>query len=164
MTLSEKRLWEQLRKLKLHIRRQAPIGRYVADFAQHAAAVVIEVDGGWHDSEPAQLRDAQRDQWMEGQGYRIIRVRDQLVFRDAEAVAERIGLIIKQRLERHPAALDWARPFPSMGKGRDGVEASASTGVAQGGAGADARATGLSRASTPTPAPPPLRGRGSERT
>ncbi len=45
MTGPEKRLWKALRKTGLHIRRQAPIGRYIADFACHEARVVIEVDG-----------------------------------------------------------------------------------------------------------------------
>jgi very-short-patch-repair endonuclease len=54
MTVSEKRLWEALRALNLHIRRQAPIGRYVADFAHHGAKIIIEVDGGRHDLPEAQ--------------------------------------------------------------------------------------------------------------
>ena len=86
MTLPEKVLWKALRKMGLHVRRQAPIGRYVADFAVHGAGLVIEVDGGWHDFPNAQLRDVQRDVWLESQGYRVLRFRNQQVLDDVEAV------------------------------------------------------------------------------
>ncbi|HEY3797327.1 MAG TPA: DUF559 domain-containing protein [Caulobacteraceae bacterium] len=126
MTLAEKRLWEALRKLDLHVRRQAPIGRFVADFAQHAARLVIEVDSPWHDSDEAQLRDAERDAWLEGQGYSVLRVQGSEVLRGAEAVAERIGDEIRRRRggsahlspsPQHPAYTPTPAPPPSRGRG-----------------------------------------------
>ena len=155
-TLGEKRLWEELRKLKLHIRRQAPIGKYIADFAHHAARVVIEVDSAWHDGEEAQLRDAERDAWLQSQGYIVLRFRDEALS-TPEIVAEQVGMQIAARLGRPRAS----PPFPSMGKGRDGVEAPASTDGHPMGAGAISFSSPRQRASTPTPAPPPSRGRGS---
>jgi very-short-patch-repair endonuclease len=104
MTLPEKVLWKALRKMDLHVRRQAPIGRYVADFAIHDAGLVIEVDGGWHDLADAQLRDVERDAWLESQGYKILRFRNQQVSDDLEAVVDAI-------LKSLP---------PRWGKGRDG--------------------------------------------
>jgi very-short-patch-repair endonuclease len=90
MTLSEQALWRVLRRLKLHARRQAPIGRYVADFAIHEAGLVIEVDGGWHDEPEVQLRDLERDAWLVSQGYRVLRFRNQQVFNDVDGVVEAI--------------------------------------------------------------------------
>ena len=156
MTLGEKRLWDELRKLKLHIRRQAPIGRYIADFAHHAARVVIEVDSPRHDGAEAELRDAERDAWLDSQGYKVLRFRDEALSAP-EQVAEMVGREIETRLGRPKAST----PFPSMGKGRDGVEAPAATSGGQLGAGANLPASPQHRASTPTPAPPPSRGRGS---
>jgi very-short-patch-repair endonuclease len=156
MTLGEKRLWEELRKLKLHIRRQAPIGRYIADFVHHTARLVIEVDSPWHDSDDAQLHDAERDEWLGSQGYRVLRVRGEALMAPHD-VAERVAQIISDRLGRPKAST----PFPSMGKGRDGVEAPVVTGVGPLGAGANLHASPQRRASTSTPAPPPSRGRGS---
>ena len=43
MTWTEARLWKELRKLDANFRRQAPIGRYFADFASHARRLVIEI-------------------------------------------------------------------------------------------------------------------------
>ena len=88
MTLPEKALAEALRKAGLCARRQAPIGRYVADFAFHGAALIVEVDGPWHDFPDAQLHDAERDEWLASQGYRILRFKNQHVLNDLNGVVE----------------------------------------------------------------------------
>ena len=76
-TEGEKRLWRELRDFKLHyglhVRRQAPIGVYVADFAIQSVKLIIEVDGEHHFMPEAIQRDAKRDAWFTGQGYEIIR-------------------------------------------------------------------------------------------
>jgi very-short-patch-repair endonuclease len=90
MTLGEQRLWTALRALKLNIRRQAPIGPYVADFACHAAKLVIEIDGYYHSLPDRQAADVQRDQWLARQGYRVLRVADAEVHDDLAKVVDRI--------------------------------------------------------------------------
>jgi len=112
MTLPEQALWRSLRRLGFHVRRQAPIGRYVVDFAIHEMRLVIEIDGGWHDFPEAQLHDATRDDWLRSQGYRVLRFRNQQVLDDAEGVVEAI-------LSSLP---------PRWGKGRDGGGGSAASG------------------------------------
>jgi len=107
MTLSEKNLWKALRALDLHIRRQAPIGRYIVDFVQHSARLVIEVDSGWHDHPEAQLRDAERDAWLAEQGYRVMRVRDGEAGGNPYLVAERVAA----EIQRSPPS----QPFPHQG-------------------------------------------------
>ena len=103
MTASERRLWEALRKLGLHFRRQVPIGRYIADFASHAAKLIVEVDGARHDLPEAQLHDLERDAWLTSVGYRVIRVADSRAYEYPQAVAEEIASLP-----------------PRRGKGRDG--------------------------------------------
>jgi very-short-patch-repair endonuclease len=77
MTDGEKRLWSELKEFRrhygLHVRKQAPIGPYIVDFAVHARNLVIEVDGEHHFTPDGMKRDARRDQWLRGQGYRVIR-------------------------------------------------------------------------------------------
>ncbi|WP_255357001.1 endonuclease domain-containing protein [Caulobacter sp. Root655] len=107
MTASERVLWEALRRFNLHIRRQAPMGRYVLDFVHHGARLVIEVDGGRHDLPEAQLHDAERDAWLNAQGYRVLRIRDRDAFGDADAVADRIAA----EIQRSPPS----QPFPHQG-------------------------------------------------
>jgi very-short-patch-repair endonuclease len=100
--VSEKKLWEELRKLELRVRRQAPIGRFVVDFAHHAARLVIEVDGARHEFTDAVLADMERDAWLQSQGYLVVRVRDTEAIDYPEQVAERIALLIRSRTDRWP--------------------------------------------------------------
>ncbi|MES2036025.1 MAG: DUF559 domain-containing protein [Pseudomonadota bacterium] len=97
MPLSEKKLWEALRALKLGMRRQAPIGRYTADFAHHAASLVIEVDGRRHDQPDEQLKDIERDAWLSSQGYYVHRVRDDDALARPFDIAEQVADIIRSR-------------------------------------------------------------------
>ena len=77
MTEGEKRLWAELRDFKrlygLHVRKQVPIGPFIADFAIHSAKLVIEVDGEHHFTADGQAKDARRDDWLKNTGYRIVR-------------------------------------------------------------------------------------------
>ncbi len=100
MTSAEKRLWPELRILDVRIRRQAPIGPYMVDFACHAASLVIELDGPLHDLEEEQIHDAIRTAWLESQGYRVMRFRNRQAF-------EQPGLILAQIEAALPKA---ARP------------------------------------------------------
>ena len=77
MTMGERKLWSEQRQFKRphgrHVRKQAPIGPYIADFAIHSAGLVIEVDGEHH-FEPGQLvQDQRRDAWLKRQGYKVLR-------------------------------------------------------------------------------------------
>lgn len=105
MTLPERNLWRKLRKLGLNFRRQAPIGRYIVDFAFHAASLVIEVDGPLHDLPEKQQHDVAKDAWLRSEGYRVLRFRNVQVMDDLESTMEAI-------LRTLPAR--W-------GKGRDGA-------------------------------------------
>jgi very-short-patch-repair endonuclease len=91
MKPSEQRLWKELRKLDAHIRRQAPIGPYVADFICHARKLVIEADGEIHERlADVALRDVARTEWLRGQGYRVIRFTNRQVDADVWAVVQEI--------------------------------------------------------------------------
>jgi very-short-patch-repair endonuclease len=109
MTLPEKVLWKALRKPDLGFRRQAPIGRYVADFVCLSARVVVEVDGGVHALAEVQLRDAKRDAWLKSEGYRVLRFKNELVLDDLDGVMATIRTLLprgeKGRDEGERAAL-----------------------------------------------------------
>jgi len=73
-TFAERKLWHFLRtkQFSAHkFRRQEPIGRYVVDFVSCEVKVVIELDGGQHAHE--QAKDQERDQWLESQGFKVLR-------------------------------------------------------------------------------------------
>ena len=73
MTDAEHLLWRHLRghRLAQHkFRRQQPLGPYVVDFVHFGARLIVEADVGQHN---ASERDAQRDAWLKGQGFRVLR-------------------------------------------------------------------------------------------
>ena len=75
-TVAEKQLWNELRHLRaqgFHFRRQAPIERFIVDFACLAHRIVIEVDGIQHDSIDGRSKDAARDAHLHWLGYKVLR-------------------------------------------------------------------------------------------
>jgi len=90
MTRSEVLLWVRLRartNREPNFRRQHPIGPYITDFCCSTARLVIEVDGGVHEDDERQLRDARRDAYMNERGYRVLRIDARAVFNDPDKVA-----------------------------------------------------------------------------
>ncbi len=92
-TPQERRVWQRLREInKLGIsrfRRQAPIGRYIADFACFRTRIVVEIDGSQHvDSE----MDGIRDHWLRNEGFRVLRFWNTDVNDNLDGVAEAIAL------------------------------------------------------------------------
>jgi guanylate kinase len=74
-TEAEALLWEYLRAdaLGVTFKRQHIIGDYIADFACVSARLVVEIDGGYHQLSQQQWNDEQRTQWLESQGFTVIR-------------------------------------------------------------------------------------------
>ena len=77
MTDGERKLWSELREFRrlygVHVRRQAPVGPFVADFVIHEHKLAIEVDGEHHFTPDGMKKDRQRDDWFASQGYRVLR-------------------------------------------------------------------------------------------
>src|SRR5215207_9804403 len=74
-TDAERKMWFLLRSLKplgIHFRRQAPVGIYIADFAWHARRLIVELDGSQH-ADARRAYDAKRTEWLQSQGYRVLR-------------------------------------------------------------------------------------------
>ena len=85
-TESEARLWSALkaRQLGVSFRRQVPVlGLFIADFLAPAIKLIVEVDGAIHARKPGP--DARRDRKLQRAGFRIVRVRAQLVLSDLSA-------------------------------------------------------------------------------
>lgn len=99
-TLTEDRLWKNLRKVEgFHFRGQAPFGPYAVDFVCHRERLIVEVDGGIHGLEAVMERDAKRDAWLTARGYRVLRVSDQAVAHD---VASIVTLILAEISDAPP--------------------------------------------------------------
>lgn len=101
MTPAEQALWFELRRVRVpgtHFRRQAVIGPFVVDFVCHAANLVIEIDGGAHNAPDAAARDVERQHWIDGRGYRVLRFSNAEVLCDPRRVARAICALASTRL------------------------------------------------------------------
>ena len=103
MSDPERRLWSHLRMRQLggyKFRRQHPIGPYIADFVCLERRLVVEVDGGQH-AEPEQMRhDARRTQWLQNEGYHVVRAWTSELSENLDGVLE---LILHELEHRHGA-------------------------------------------------------------
>jgi len=91
MTDAERRLWSvlQCKQLQgLKFRRQAAIGRFVVDFVCFSHKLIVELDGGQHNEESARSYDQRRTDWLQSQGYRVLRFWKHDVMEDTDAVIE----------------------------------------------------------------------------
>ena len=90
MTPQERQFWTRLRELNrmlgTHFRRQAPVGPFIADFAEFQHRLVIEADGGGHGG----VKDTARDDWFAAQGFRVLRVWNNEVRGNVEGVMQMV--------------------------------------------------------------------------
>lgn len=90
-TPAERKLWARLRNAQLlgvNFRRQHAIGQYVPDFCSPKMKLIIELDGSQHLE--LQDYDAQRTEYFESRGYKVIRFWNQQVMNDIEGILRQI--------------------------------------------------------------------------
>ena len=107
-TVPEQHLWAILRNRRcrgLKFRRQQPLGPYVADFFCASERLVIELDGRSHEGQEG--HDIERQEYLEGQGLRVIRFTNDSVIADLEEIVE--AIVKACGLPPHPAS---GRPLP----------------------------------------------------
>ncbi|MEK7617523.1 MAG: endonuclease domain-containing protein [Patescibacteria group bacterium] len=89
-TDAEKKLWYFLRSyriLGIKFRRQQPIGRYVVDFVCLPKKLIIELDGSQHLNSKS---DEVRDDWLNKEGFTVLRFWNNEVLQNIEGVMEKI--------------------------------------------------------------------------
>jgi len=87
---TERLLWKLLRDRRLDglkFRRQVPLGRYVADFVCMRHRLIIEADGPHHEDS---LTHGERDAWLRGQGFRVLRFTNGAIQGSPDAVLNQI--------------------------------------------------------------------------
>jgi very-short-patch-repair endonuclease len=96
MTQSETILWKALRhELRAYrFRRQHPIGDYIADFVCLSRRLIVEVDGGYHDTCEQQDDDQMRTDYLNQKGFEVMRFSNEDVDFDVKAVIS----MIKEKL------------------------------------------------------------------
>ena len=94
----EVKLWLALRNGTLDgtkFRRQLPCGAYILDLAAVSARLAVEVDGESHYAGDGPARDAERDAWLEAQGWQVLRFTNPEVLRNLEGVLETIRDVLR---------------------------------------------------------------------
>jgi very-short-patch-repair endonuclease len=90
---AEQIIWSWLRTKKLNgvkFRRQEPIGKYIVDFVSFEKKLIIEIDGGQHSLEENRINDIVRTEWLQSQGFRLIRFWNNEVSSNLDGVITRI--------------------------------------------------------------------------
>jgi very-short-patch-repair endonuclease len=96
-TVQERVLWGALRGRRFadfKFRRQVPIGAYVVDFVCFESRLIIELDGRQHAESAA---DAARDKWLADDGYRVLRIWNNQLTHDRDAVLDAIWHALQER-------------------------------------------------------------------
>jgi very-short-patch-repair endonuclease len=88
-TEAEQLLWKHLRGsniLNLKFRRQEQIGDYIVDFVCYEMKLVIELDGGHHNQDEIKMNDISRQNWLNEQGFTVLRFWNNEVMRNIDGV------------------------------------------------------------------------------
>ncbi len=93
MTDAENTLWYYLRDKQLNnlkFRRQEAIGKYIADFVCYEHKLIIELDGGQHNTENVISNDEIRKKFLESSGFTVLRFWNNEIFENIEGVIDKI--------------------------------------------------------------------------
>ena len=99
-TLAETVLWELVKIKKLEgykFRRQHIIGNYIADLVCLDKRLIVEIDGLIHQLPENKKADEARTQWMNEQGFKVIRFTNEQVLSKPDEVIEAISLSLKEQ-------------------------------------------------------------------
>ena len=90
-TDAERLLWRYLKAKRMNglkFRRQEPIGRFIVDFVCYEKKLIIEADGSQHVLEKG--KDEARTQWLNAQGFKVMRFWNNEIMTNIDGVMERI--------------------------------------------------------------------------
>ena len=85
-------LWQYLKQKQLGVkfRRQQPIDKYIADFVCFEKKIIIELDGGQHNSSLGIQKDRSRDLFFTNNGFKVIRIWNNEINQNIEGVIRKI--------------------------------------------------------------------------
>lgn len=102
-TEAEDKLWQILRNNQLGVkfRRQHPIDAYIADFIALQEKLIVEIDGGYHETEEQKLYDENRTNVLKEIGFSVLRFSNEEVLGDVFIVKDRIKQYIQSQGRIH---------------------------------------------------------------
>ena len=112
----ERVLWyEFLRNYPIKFQRQKVIGNYIADFYCAKAHLVIELDGGMHNTPKNQRYDNDRTNFLEKMNLQVLRISNTSIDEDLYSVCTLIDITVKNNLKNYPSGSD-AASSPHKGR------------------------------------------------
>ena len=90
---AEALIWREVRNRRCEgakFQRQVPLGSYIVDFVCFGVRLVVEVDGPSHEDPAQRDADKERDSWLREQGFRVLRLPNELVIGSTELALQRI--------------------------------------------------------------------------
>ena len=100
MTKEERHLWyDFLKTYPIQFKRQYPIGCYFADFYCYQAKLIVELDGSQHCEPEKMAYDQRRTEYMQQQGYYVLRLSNRDVMTQFRAACEHIDNVVKHRMK-----------------------------------------------------------------
>jgi very-short-patch-repair endonuclease len=86
-------IWRAVRNRRCDgakFQRQVPLRTYIVDFICFERRLVVEVDGPSHEDADQIAADRARDAWLQEQGFRVLRLPNELVIGSTELAVVRI--------------------------------------------------------------------------
>ena len=100
MTREERHLWyDFLKTYPVQFKRQYSLGAYIVDFYCFQARLVVELDGSQHCETEAVEYDKRRTEFLQRQGFAVLRFSNLDVMGNFRGVCEVIDRTVKQRVQ-----------------------------------------------------------------
>ena len=99
--------------------RQYPIGQFICDFVSGSRRLVVEIDGGQHGRPDDKVYDKRRTEFLNAQGYRVIRFWNSDVLDNIEDVLKRIEQVLADMPSPNPSRRREGGLWSRGPKGRD---------------------------------------------
>jgi leucyl-tRNA synthetase len=114
-TEAENILWQHLRndQLGVKFRRQHPIDSYIVDFISLQQKLIIEIDGGYHETQEQKELDDERTKTLSEIGFTVIRFTNEEVTNSLELTLQKI----KESLKNNGTASVSGVPLSPRGEG-----------------------------------------------
>ncbi len=104
-TPAEAKIWRALRGRGLggfKFVRQEPIGPYFADFVCRDEKLIVEIDGATHSTDEELRHDARRTEFLQAQGYQLVRFVNEEVYRNMDGVLQTILAKLDEQAAKNP--------------------------------------------------------------
>ena len=99
MTKEERRLWyDFLKNYSVQFKRQYAVGAYIVDFYCYRAKLIVELDGSQHCEPKAVAYDKRRSDYLQSQGYCVLRISNRDVMTQFSAVCAAIDNAVEIRM------------------------------------------------------------------